>query len=689
MESKDVIKNHFRGKYDQFYARYLETPPKRLGQNNEYRTNCPFHKDDTPSFDINADTGLYFCHGCPANGHAFDFYAKTKALDIRRDFPKILKGIAGDFSIPLDDIQPRFVEAYDYTDETGNLLFQVCRYEPKAFRQRRKDAGGKWVYSLNGVRRVLYNLPQVLKVQKICVVEGERDVETLRTMGFTATTSPNGACKWKPEYSESLRDKDVSLIPDNDQPGREHMDLIASELRGIAKSIKLVTLPDLPDKGDVSDWVQQFKDNAEAAERLSVMIEEAKPYEPHTEESTNSSESSSDDLEFPPVMSGVAGDFANTYASVLEAPAHFFYLSYLTCLGNYLSGKATILSETRQQPRLYTLLLGESGDTRKSTAISKTIEFFQYALEGREPLNLCHGAGSAEGLSKRLNKIKEAQQKHPNCVLCLDEFSSFVGKCTIQSSILLPCVNTLFENNCFQNETKNDSAEIENGHLSLLAASTVQTYERTWHPSFTAIGFNNRLFLVPGAGQRKFPFPQPIPETLKRELKNRLLKQLIIVGDRVELPMTDEARKLYSAWYLTGMEKSIHATRLSTYAMRFMILLAINEEKGEIDTDIVNKSIKLCDWQLAVRKLRDPIDADNAIARMEEKIRRHLKQKKKLSRRQFRQLIPEVKTMGTWAFETALDNLERAEEIKPEKTHRTLYWAWKEDDDSEGPNPQV
>lgn len=298
MESKDVIKNYFRGKYDQFYARYLETDLKRLGQKNEYRTNCPFHKDDTPSFDINAETGLYFCHGCPAKGHAFDFYAKTKELDIRRDFPKILKGIAEDFSITLNETQSRFVEAYDYTDETGNLLFQVCRYEPKSFRQRRKDAGGKWDYNLNGVRRVLYNLPEVIKAQEVYVVEGERDVETLRSMGFTATTSSCGACKWKKEYSESLRDKDVILIPDNDQPGREHMELIASELQGIAKSIKWIDLPDLPDKGDVSDWAKQFSTKEEAAERLSIISADTEEYTPQKEkpqQEESPSDSNADD----------------------------------------------------------------------------------------------------------------------------------------------------------------------------------------------------------------------------------------------------------------------------------------------------------------------------------------------------------------------------------------------------------
>lgn len=278
MENKEIIKSHFRGKYDQFYGQYSETPLKRIGQKNEYQTLCKFHDDRNPSFMINADTGEYYCHGCGEKGHAFNFFSKIKGLDIRQDFPKILKGIAEDFSISLNENQSRFVEAYDYTDEAGNLLFQVCRYEPKRFQQRRRDAAGNWVYSLNGVRRVLYNLPEVLKAQEVIIVEGEKDVETLRSMGFTATTSSCGAGKWRSEYSESLRDKYVVLIPDNDQPGRDHMNMIASELQGIARSIKIVDLSDLQDKGDVSDWVKRFDTKEEAAERLSIMIESANPY---------------------------------------------------------------------------------------------------------------------------------------------------------------------------------------------------------------------------------------------------------------------------------------------------------------------------------------------------------------------------------------------------------------------------
>lgn len=136
MDNKETIKQHFTGQWDRLYAKYLPGPIKKIG-GHEYQATCPFHEDHNPSFNINADTGEYFCHGCGKKGHAFHFYAKLNSLDTKRDFPKILRGITSDFSIPLEANPLRFVCSYDYTDIYGTLLFQVVRYEPKTFKQRK------------------------------------------------------------------------------------------------------------------------------------------------------------------------------------------------------------------------------------------------------------------------------------------------------------------------------------------------------------------------------------------------------------------------------------------------------------------------------------------------------------------------------------------------------------------------
>ena len=275
---KETIQNHFQGNYQTFYSKYL-TKAKKIG-GNEYKALCPFHEDKEPSFNFNNQTGQYYCHGCNKKGDAIHFYAKINSLDTKRDFGKILKGIANDFGIPWKEEKHRIVKTYNYTDAEGLLLYQVVRMSPKDFRQRRPGNNGNWIWNLKGVAPVLYHLPDLMAANEVFIVEGEKDSDALADLGLIATTCPMGAKKWRPEYNEPLKGKDIVLIPDNDLGGKEHMAQIAISLNGQAKSLKLIELPDLPSKGDVSDFISKFDDKMEAAEKLSVMIEGAGPYEP-------------------------------------------------------------------------------------------------------------------------------------------------------------------------------------------------------------------------------------------------------------------------------------------------------------------------------------------------------------------------------------------------------------------------
>ena len=371
-------------------------------------------------------------------------------------------------------------------------------------------------------------------------------------------------------------------------------------------------------------------------------------------------------LTFPyVVMTGAAGRFAELYGSVLETPKEFLYMSYLTCLGTVLSKRLTLSSELAPQPRLYVLLLGQSADERKSTALQKTIEHFS----ATGSFEVCRGVNSAEGLQKILKNNQHG------LLLSLDEFKQFVSKCTIQSSVLLPCVNTLFESNQYESRTKSSEIKLEDAHLSLLTASTVQTYERTWHSSFTDIGFNNRLFIVPGTAERKHSFPVKISDLDKYKLKIELEKILKHVGGFMELNITENARGIYHDWYMS-MERSVHAKRLDTYAMRLMALVAVNDLKTEVDEETVSKVIQLCNWQLEVRKIHDPIDADNGIAKMEEKIRRQLKGRA-LKDAQLKQNV-NANRAGLWFYDTAMKNLIKAEEVgRNTKKKRWFYISQK------------
>jgi len=158
------------------------------------------------------------------------------------------------------------IAIYDYTDEAGKILFQVCRYEPKDFRQRRSDGNGGYVYNLDGVRRVPYRLPELLKAPMqdfIYIVEGEKDADRLISLGLPTTTNPGGANKWKSEYNQHLRGRLVAICGDNDEPGRRHVRQVADSLFGVASLVRVVDLPDLPNKGDISWWFEHGGTKAE------------------------------------------------------------------------------------------------------------------------------------------------------------------------------------------------------------------------------------------------------------------------------------------------------------------------------------------------------------------------------------------------------------------------------------------
>ena len=481
---------------------------------NSFWACCPFHQDENPSFKVDSDKQTYHCFGCGAHGDVIDFILELGGLSFKDALTYL--GMQNGYSSRKDPEARRLVCTYDYTDESGKLLFQVCRYEPKDFRQRRPNGNGGWIYNNEGVRRVIYHLPKVIKSDEVLLVEGEKSVERLEALGFCATCSPMGAGKWCDEYSTYLRDKRVILIPDNDEPGRNHMHQVAKSLTAIAASIKWLELPDLPDKGDVYDFISHINDPEAAAEKLSQMIEDAEQYKTSIERLAGEHIKESNGLELPrELMTGTAGDFARLYGQYLEAPPEFFYFGFLTILGATLSGRLTLESELRPEPRFFTVLLGQSADERKSTAINKTVSFFQEFFPSS--INYCFGIGSAEGLQARLKEIESGK-----LILVFDELKQLVSKCKIEGSVLLPCINTLFESDRYESRTKNTNIKLENIRLSFIGASTVQTYENMWTPQFLDIGFNNRLFLVPGQGERKNPIPRKVPTAEKQVVANQV-----------------------------------------------------------------------------------------------------------------------------------------------------------------------
>lgn len=221
-----------------------------------WRSRCPAHEDRNPSLSVSeGDDGraLVKCHaGCSTD-------AVLAGIDLQLTDLFPVPGPPYGAS-PNGRGSPKEVACtYDYHDASGKLLFQTVRYLPKDFRQRRPDGKGGWVWKLGDAERVLYRLPSVIAGvaarEMIFITEGEKDADRLAAEGFVATTCPMGAGKWSDRYGEYLRSAEVVVLPDSDASGQTHADEVARALGGVAESVRVVALPGLPEKGDVSDWL--------------------------------------------------------------------------------------------------------------------------------------------------------------------------------------------------------------------------------------------------------------------------------------------------------------------------------------------------------------------------------------------------------------------------------------------------
>jgi putative DNA primase/helicase len=216
---------------------------------SSWMAKCPAHDDNNPSLSIRDVDGkvLLHCHAGCAQREVID------ALTARGLWE------------PERGAEPRVVATYDYTDEDGNLLYQVVRYQPKDFKHRRPDGRGGWIWR-KGRRQVLYRLPEVLEAAIVFVVEGEKDVETLRSHGFVATTNAGGAkAPWLAEFTESLVGREVILIPDNDRPGIERAARIA---RSLLHRVMRLAILELDGAKDVSEWFEKGHGELELIELL-------------------------------------------------------------------------------------------------------------------------------------------------------------------------------------------------------------------------------------------------------------------------------------------------------------------------------------------------------------------------------------------------------------------------------------
>ncbi len=213
---------------------FLGALSKVKNHGDYWNAKCPAHDDAKSSLTIRlGDDGESVMFKCHAN---CDKVAILDALGL--GWPDVFAG--------KGKTEPKIVATYDYTDPvSGEMLYQVVRFQPKDFRQRQPNGKGDWIWNIDGVQKVLFHQSKVVEAlrqkEEIWVVEGEKDVLRLEEAGVVATCNAGGAGKWDRSFTETLSGaSSIVIVRDKDKAGAEAARFVFSLLVKVAKKVIVV-----------------------------------------------------------------------------------------------------------------------------------------------------------------------------------------------------------------------------------------------------------------------------------------------------------------------------------------------------------------------------------------------------------------------------------------------------------------
>ena len=209
----------FAPTFDQSRAYFGTRLKVSLQAREKVEARCPFHRDKKPSLSIDLKAGTWFCHACNFGGGIIDFERRLTGKEVSDCWMAINASIGREDGEAVK-AKRRIINSYDYHDATGQMVFQAVRYEPKGFSQRRPNGKGGWIHNMNGVTRVPFHLPAVVRSNVAIITEGEKDAnEVLEAatafpnedgkLSYATSTNIGGAGKWQDDFSPYFTGKKV------------------------------------------------------------------------------------------------------------------------------------------------------------------------------------------------------------------------------------------------------------------------------------------------------------------------------------------------------------------------------------------------------------------------------------------------------------------------------------------------
>jgi hypothetical protein len=498
--------------------RYYEprlADPHKVGK--ELRAPCPLHRGTRDSFSINLETGEWYCHSeCNRGGSIFKFEAELSGIDDKTAYVEVLRIIG------REKVKRQIVAVYDYLSEGGEPLYQTVRYNPKDFRQRRPDGNGGWIWNLKGVRLVLYDLPAVLAAPIVFVCEGEKDAKALKQLGVVATTNAMGAGKWLPQYSQSLRGKEVIVIPDADPKGRKHAADIVGSLAGIAQSVKLIELPGAKDaalwiaKGGTKETLVSLVEAApiglptnprpaECAQGPQKIIKEDNP----EADSAPTLPQWPEPIQ-PEGFHGIAGELIKLLEPHTEADPAALLLQFLIGWGNLIQRGAYYLAEAdRHHANEYVVIVGATSKARKGSSWGRIRGILAAIDEHWTKNRLLSGLGSGEALIEALGE----EENDRRTLIIEAEFSRLLAVMGREGSTLSANMRDGWDTGTLSIRTRQKKVHVAGAHLSFIGHITREELLRRLSDTEMANGFGNRILWICARRSRVLPHGGGMLET--------------------------------------------------------------------------------------------------------------------------------------------------------------------------------
>lgn len=592
---------------------------------DKWQARCPAHDDRKPSLSIATagDRTLLHCQaGCQVEAVVEAMHATMADLFI-------------------DDTdtapRPRIVAEYDYNDEQGTFLYQVVRYVPKDFRQRRPDGAGGWIWKLDDTRRVLYRLLQLQGKAAVVVVEGERDVATAEGWKLTATCNAMGAGKWRPEYADQLVAagcKRVVVVPDSDGPGRAHADHVARSCHAAGLAVKVVTLDtgkDLTDyatmktKADFVALVQATADFDPAAPRVNDKDDVNDQTTPSTPVSSFRSFMSSPGAWpelAPAAYVGLPGELVRIVGPHTEGDPAALIFTALAMFGNAIGrGPGFLVGADEHHTNLFGLLVGSTSTGRKGTVQSES----DRVMAGADPdwARDCRvsGLSSGEGLIHAVRDALEAEEpikekgrivgyqtvvKDPGiadkrCLVTESEFASVLRVAKREGSTLSPTVRQAWDTGTLRVLTKQTPERATGAHISIIGHITPEELQREMTGTDLANGFANRFLFVAARRSKLLPHGGRVDPMALAGLSRAFGSALTTARTRTTLAWDAGAEARWVSVYeaLTsdrpGLAGAVTA-RAAPQVIRLALIYALLDESRSIALKHLDAALALWDY---------------------------------------------------------------------------------------------